>query len=107
MKTLLGVLLAVALVAYAAFLATRNDGPINVDLLFTGIEQISLWKGLLSAFVLGAGTVGLACIASIVRLRLGLRRQGRAIARLEQEIHGLRTLPLEDAPAANASTSRG
>jgi len=96
MKTLFLVGMLIVVVAYAAFLTTSNDAQIEVDLLFTTVGGIPLWQGLLASFVLGALLVGVACLRSIVRQRLEIRRQNRLIARLEQEVHGLRTLPLEE-----------
>jgi uncharacterized integral membrane protein len=108
MKTLVAVAASIALLVYAAFLTTSNDMPVDIDLLFAGVQAVPLWQGLLASFVAGALLVGMASLWSIARLRLSVRRQTRAIARLEQEVHGLRTLPLEDKPqAASASAQKG
>ncbi len=50
----------------------------------------------LSGDLAGATLAGLACSLPIVRYRLRLRRSRQRIAELEQELHGLRTLPLGD-----------
>jgi len=67
-----------------------------VDLIIAEPVLLPLWGVI-------AGSVGLGAILAMalfswpmVRSRLRLRRQSRRIARLEQEVHGLRTQPLTE-----------
>ena len=102
MKALLSILVLIGVVAYAAFLAHGNSDRLSINLLFTVFDGVPLWLALLGAAVLGAVVTGVACAWPMLRLRLNLRRQSRRITRLEQEIHGLRTLPLEEEEEASA-----
>ena len=79
------------------YLASRNTHPIGaIDLGFASYAQIPLWQALLGSALVGAALAALICSWPIVRLKLGARRSHRRIADLEQELHGLRTLPLGD-----------
>jgi uncharacterized membrane protein YciS (DUF1049 family) len=82
--------------------AVANRELARVDLVFAALEQ-PLWIMLGSALLLGAALAAAAFSWPYLRLRLVVRRQSRRITRLEQEVHGLRTLPLgEQEPAAGA-----
>jgi uncharacterized integral membrane protein len=109
MRTLLQVLVLVSVVAYAIWLVTANGLPVKVTLLpGTTLLEVSAWLLLLGAFVSGALLVGLGLAWPLLRLRLRVRRQSRSIARLEQEVHGLRTLPLtEETSPGGASAQEG
>lgn len=106
MRILASLSLLVLTLLYAAFIVTNNAETVRVGLLFTTFESVPLWKGLLGAFVFGMGVTGLGCGASLLRLRLRARRQAREIAGLEQEIHGLRTLPLDFEPTPTDAFAR-
>ena len=90
---LLGIVVAVA--AVAVFLVSGNAQPVTVNLLVTQAE-VSVWRVLLGSFVSGGLVIGLLLTWPYLRLRLRVRTQARQITRLEQEVHGLRTLPLPD-----------
>jgi len=94
MKGFLGTAAAIALAAYAAFFVAWNGQPVNIHLLFARFDGIPVWGVVLAAFALGAALVGAATGWFLVRVRLQLRGQRREVGRLEQEVHGLRTLPL-------------
>jgi uncharacterized integral membrane protein len=89
----IGVVIAVA--AYAIYVAISNGDRVSFDLLFFRAEGVPLWLLVLGAFVLGAALTGAVATLALVQLRFRLRGQRREIGRLEQEVHGLRTLPLE------------
>ncbi len=92
----------------------QNDTRVDIDLLLTSIEGVSLWFALVATFVGGALVTGL--IASLLLIRAGLlgRRYRKAISDLEAEVHHLRNLPLatgdtsdleiEDTPVSPASS---
>lgn len=60
----------------------------------------------LGALLLGGGLTALAFSWPMIRARLRLRRQSMRVAQLEQEVHGLRTLPLTDDDDAKAVEAR-
>ena len=90
-----GVLLL--LVGWGAYLFGKGNGEIvAVDLLMRTLPGVPLWAALLGSAAVGALLALFALSPSLVRLRLRTRRQSRDIDKLEQEVHGLRTLPLSD-----------
>ncbi len=102
MRTLIWIVLLGGVVAYAVYLGMQLEGTVDLDLLFVQLPGTPLWSVVLGAFGLGAILTGLSVAWPLLRLRLGARRQGRQINRLEQEVHGLRTLPLtDDEPVAS------
>ena len=66
----------------------------------------ALWQALLGSLMAGVAGIVLAFGWPVIRMRLTLRRQARQIRELEQEIHGLRTLPLIEDEAAETATAR-
>jgi uncharacterized integral membrane protein len=87
---------AVLLALYLAVVATRNTEPVNLDFWFSELPGIPSWLALASAVLLGAALGSGALAWPLVRLGLRSRQERRRIEQLEQEIHGLRTLPLGD-----------
>lgn len=63
--------------------------------------RTKLWAAMIGSAIVGAGATFLIVLWPILRLKWQQRRHTRRIAELEQEIHGLRTLPI--ASDANAS----
>ena len=96
MKGLLLLAAVVGVAVAAVLLATQNDAPVTVNLLVFTVHDVPLWRVLLGAFVAGGTVVALVLSWPYLRLRLRVRGQARQITRLEQEVHGLRTLPLPD-----------
>ncbi len=108
MRGLISIVVLVIIVGFAAFMVHNNSERVSINLIFTVFGGGPLWGALLGTLVLGAVLAGLACLWPLLRLRLDVRRQHRQITRLEQEIHGLRTLPLEEeAHTADASAQEG
>jgi uncharacterized integral membrane protein len=95
-KTIVALALALVLAGYAVYVALWNDQGVDVRLLFASIEQVGLGVVVLCSFLVGAVVASLALVWPILRLRLRVRSQSRRVTRLEQEVHGLRTLPLEE-----------
>lgn len=95
MRMVLRVLLLVVVVGYAAWLVSENGKPVDIDLIFAQLQQVPAWLVILGSLLLGALAAGLAVSWPMLRYRLRLRRSRQRIAELEQELHGLRTLPLE------------
>ena len=96
MRTVIRFGLLVLIVGYAVALANRTDQPIPVDLVFQRLPEVGAGVLILGALLLGAVAAALLCSFPIIRLRLREHRSTRRIAELEQELHGLRTLPLAE-----------
>ncbi len=93
MRMVLRILTLVVVLGAAIWLVRNNEVATEVDLGFATL-QAPLWLALLGSLLLGALAAGLACSWPILRYRLRLRRSRQRIQELEQELHGLRTLPL-------------
>ena len=83
--------------------AGRNLEPIEIDFLLGSLAGIPLWKALLAAGILGAGTVLLPLTLSLMRGRMEARRYRKEMGRLEKELRGLR--PIEDADVEGAAAN--
>ncbi len=93
------------MVGYVVALVLGNRAGTAVDLVFSEPVNLPLWAVIAGSVGLGAILAASGLSWPMVRNRLRLRRQSQRIARLEQEIHGLRTLPLtedEDATGVRA-----
>ena len=106
MRVVLRILGLVVIVGYAAWLVSLNAAPVDVDLGFKDWPAVQSWLVILGSLLLGALAAGLACSWPIVRYRLRLRRSRQRIGELEQELHGLRTLPLGDEAAEGEPKAR-
>ncbi len=86
--------IVIALVVVVRLFPDQNDTRVDIDLLLTSIEGVSLWFALVATFVGGALLAGL--LSSLLLIKAGLlgRRYRKAIADLEAEVHHLRNLPL-------------
>jgi uncharacterized integral membrane protein len=94
MKSLVRIVLASALALYTAWIVATNGESVTVRLGFATLEGIPLWMPLVLALVIGSLVTGLLLSIPLLRLRLRLRRESRRVGELEQEVHGLRKLPL-------------
>ncbi len=106
MRTLFRVLLGLVPAVYLTLIGTRQEGgeiPLNLILFET---RQPLGTIVLGALLLGVGVTALAFFWPTVRVRLRLRRESRRVAQLEQEVHGLRTLPLSEGDEAKAVEAR-
>ncbi len=106
MRGFAGLAAAVAVIAYSVYLVTQNGQPVAIDLLFTSVAGAPAWSLLLVSFAAGASLTALVLSWSLLRLRLSVRRQTRRVTRLEQEVHGLRTLPLSPEEPAPSDLAR-
>jgi uncharacterized integral membrane protein len=84
----------IAVVIYVALFAIRNVEPATLDLVLFSVGPWPL--SLLILLAAGAGALGatLVCGLGVARARSQRRVGQRRIAELEQELHGMRTLPL-------------
>lgn len=69
--------------------------PVQLDFGSGRSIEIPLWKALLGAAGLGGLTLGLPLGFVLIRSRLEGRHYRKQVNRLEDEVHGLRNLPLE------------
>ncbi len=84
-----------------------NAGAIDLDLVFARFPNVEVWwalsLSLAAGVVLGGFAVGLAWL----RQRILNRRYRKAIAKLEGEIHALRSLPLTGSARAGQGEAEG
>lgn len=79
-----------------------NAGTVDVDLVWARLPGVELWWALSAAVFIGAS--GGACFVGFAWLRQRIlnRRHRTTIARLERELHELRSLPLSGSVRAEA-----
>jgi uncharacterized integral membrane protein len=105
-KSVLRIVLAAAVALYTAAIVAANSKPVTVELWFASVNDVPLWLPLVLALVISAVVTGLLLSVPLVRLRLQLRRQSRRVQELEQEVHGLRMLPIGEDAAAGRGQAR-
>jgi hypothetical protein len=89
------------------FSSLNAQPPVRVDFLFGATPEISLWKALVGAFAVGAVLATALWLFEVLRYALVARRYRKTVARLESEIHELRTLPLAESETPLAARSSG
>ena len=77
--------------------AADHPHPVRIHYLVGETGELALWAALLGAFVAGGVIVGVLAAFQLARLSMLARRWRKSTARLEGEVHELRSLPL--APA--------
>jgi hypothetical protein len=87
------------------FSSLNAQPPVRVDFLFGATPEVSLWKALVGAFAVGALLATALWLFEVARYALVARRYRKTVARLESEIHELRTLPLAESEAPLAARS--
>lgn len=118
LRRLLWAALFVALLIIGWNFRIANDIRVRFDYLVGSSAAQPLWKVVLGAFFGGALAASLPLLWLLVRNGLLSRRYRKAVARLESEVHELRTLPLatdgiaraggpDATPAAMLRTGRG
>jgi uncharacterized membrane protein YciS (DUF1049 family) len=105
MKTVLRIAAVIALLAYAALVVARNRADVTLDLVIFPALAVEVWHVLLMSALVGAALTALLLAWPILRLRLQVRSQSRQVTRLEQEVHGLRTLPIAESDETGAAAS--
>src|SRR5262245_42276693 len=80
----------------------------NTDLVIVTLPmwqwRTKLWAAMIGSAIVGSVATSLMVTWPLLRLKLQTRRQTKRIAELEQEVHGLRTLPIaSDAPASTTA----
>ena len=105
MRTWLTIAVGVALAALLIFAVLSNDTEVTVVLPLLQ-WRTKLWGAMVASAVFGAGAAMLVTSWPLLRLKLQSRRHTKRIAQLEQEIHGLRTLPIASEPAPPQTVSK-
>jgi uncharacterized integral membrane protein len=105
LRRLLAIALFVAALVVGWRFAHANQQPVLVDYL-AGTISGPIWAVLLGAFALGAVVTALVAFWQAARLALVARRYRKMSARLEEEVHQLRNLPLAAGEDAGRSGDR-
>ena len=101
-----GSLVFAALVAALLIaLVVGNGETITVNFLLVQWPT-KVWGALVAAAAFGAAAATLVLVWPVVRLKVQARRQSKRIAELEQEVHGLRTLPIAGDNAGASSATK-
>lgn len=101
-----GSLVFAALVAaLVVALVVGNGEPILVNFLIVQWPT-KVWGALVASAAFGAAAASMLLIWPVIRLKVQTRRQSKRIAELEQELHGLRTLPIAGDAAGASSAPR-
>ena len=82
-----------------------NTGTVDVDLVWARLPGIALWWALSAAAGLGVFVGALFVGFAWLRQRILNRRHRAIIARLESELHQLRSLPLSGSVRAETDES--
>ena len=86
---------ACAGIAYGIFkFCSVNSETVNIELLFTLVESISLWKVVVVALLSGAAIALILVLFPLTRQVFLVFRLRKKIDALEEELDGLRALPL-------------
>jgi uncharacterized integral membrane protein len=99
MRTWASIAFAVLLAGLLVYVVISNNDLVMVTLPLLKWPT-KLWAAMVASAIVGAGATLLLTSWPLMRLKLQSRRHIKRIAQLEQEIHGLRTLPI----ASDAST---
>ena len=92
-------------IAYGLFrFCSINSETVNINLLVTSIESISLWKVTAIALLAGAAIGLILLLFPLTRQVFLILRLRKKIDALEEELDGLRALPLSknEDPARNS-----
>lgn len=93
MRSWFSIAAAVLLAVLIVFVVFSNDTEVTVVLPLVQ-WRTKLWGAMLASAVVGAGAAVVLVTWPLLRLKLQTRRHSKRIAELEQELHGLRTLPI-------------
>jgi uncharacterized integral membrane protein len=105
MKSWVAVLVGIVVTALVVTLVVKNGDPVTVNLLVMEWPT-KVWGAMVAAAVVGAGLTALLLVWPLLRLKMQSRRQSKRMAELEQELHGLRTLPIASDAASPSSAQK-
>jgi uncharacterized integral membrane protein len=105
MRTWSTVVAGVLLAALLIFTVLSNDTEVTVIMPLLQ-WRTKLWGAMVASAVVGAAASMLLVTWPLLRLKLQTRKHTRRIAQLEQEVHGLRTLPIASDAASPSSAQK-
>ena len=105
MRTWGTVVVGILFAGLAIFTVIYNNDPVVVVMPFIKWPT-KLWGAMVASAVLGAVASMLLVTWPLLRMKLQSRKHSRRIAELEQEVHGLRTLPIASDSSATARTQQ-
>ena len=105
MKNWLSVAFGVLLAALLVYVVISNNDIVVVTLPLVKWPT-KLWSAMVASAIVGAGATLLLTSWPLLRLKLQSRKHTRRIAQLEQEVHGLRTLPIAADSTATPSSAQ-
>ncbi len=108
-RRLISLVVFVALLVGGWYFAAGNSDMVLIHHPGGELGEFKIWAALGSTFGAGVALTALISIYRGARMRLVMRRYRKMLDDLQAEIHQLRSLPLEDSPAAleAASPERG
>ena len=98
--------LGMVVVVIVALFAISNNEPVQLNLLFGTFGPVPLSVFVIFAVLFGGVVTAAALGWTVASARMQTRRDARRIAELEQEVHGLRTLPMVEEPKPDTLTPR-
>jgi uncharacterized integral membrane protein len=104
MRTWGTVIAGIAVAALFIFTVLSNDAEVTVVMPLLQ-WRTKLWGAMVASAVFGAAASMVLVTWPLLRLKLQSRKHTKRIAQLEQEVHGLRTLPIASDSAASSSSS--
>jgi uncharacterized integral membrane protein len=105
MRTWTSVGFGVLLAALLVYVVISNNDLVVVTLPLLKWPT-KLWAAMVASALVGAAAAMVLVTWPLLRLKLQTRRHTRRIAELEQEVHGLRTLPIASEPAAQKTVQK-
>lgn len=103
LRRCLVLLLCVATVYAVYRFASVNSTKVDVDLLVALVEGTSLWIVVLVSALAGAAIALLFILFELIKKSLLAHKLRKKIGTLEEEVHGLRALPLSGIERATDS----
>jgi len=105
MRTWASIAFGILLAGLLVYVVISNNDLVVVTLPLLKWPT-KLWAAMVASAIVGAAATMLLTTWPLLRLKLQSRRHTRRIAQLEQEIHGLRTLPIASDAATPQSAQK-
>jgi uncharacterized integral membrane protein len=98
--------LGIVVVVLVVLFAISNSEPVKLNLLFGEFGPVPLSVFVILAVAFGAAVCAGTLGWTVASARMQTRRDAKRIAELEQEVHGLRTLPMVEEAKPDTLTPR-
>ncbi len=95
-KTLIAIVMALALLMLGVLLTVNNQEQITVDLVFVHLPEASIARWVILSFLLGAILSIVVSSVAVLALRARLISARRQLRNSNKELDKLRTLSLKD-----------